>query len=95
MKPHTMPSLYLDPIKPLHVEPNVDVTAKSFDVMNVVAGVETSSKSVSENVSVGNPRSEKTLGQSSLVNVVVGDTTDENVHVSPSKEKSPEPMTSP
>lgn len=83
-KPHTMTSLYLEPIKTPNVEPNVVTSAKGPIVLNDVGSVGTSEKYASETVSIVNPRAEKTLGQSSL-NVVVNDTINKSIHVSLSK----------
>ncbi|KAI5407033.1 hypothetical protein KIW84_053334 [Lathyrus oleraceus] len=65
-KPHSMTSLYLDPIKTTYVEPDVVAYAKGFIVPKVVGSVKSSEKSNSGTVSLDNPRSNKTLGQSSM-----------------------------
>lgn len=61
-KHHSMTSLYLDPIKTTDVEPDVLVSAKGFVFPKVVGSVESFEKSDSGNVSLDNPRSDKTLG---------------------------------
>lgn len=66
-----MSSLYLDPIKITNVELDVIASTKGSIVPKVVGSVELTEKSGSDSstVSLDNPRSDKTLGQSS-VNVV-------------------------
>lgn len=83
-KPHTMTSLYLKPIRTPDVKTYVVTSAKGLILSNVVGSVGTSGKSSSKTVSLDNPISEKTLGQSSL-NVVANDTVDKSIHVSLSK----------
>jgi hypothetical protein len=71
----------VDPIIPMHFEPNVDITLHTYDTLNVVADVKTSEKLVSENMSLDDARSDQTLGDS---NPDVDDV-NTSVHVSPTK----------
>lgn len=61
-KPHTMKSLYLEPIKTPNVEPDVVTSTKGHVVANVVGSDGTSKKFASETISLDNPRAEKALG---------------------------------
>jgi hypothetical protein len=87
-KPRSMTRLCVDPIKPMHVEPNFDITLHTYDSLNVVADVKTSEKLVSENMSLDNPRSDQTLGDFNPVVDDVNTTINESVHVSPTKNGS-------
>ncbi|KAI5419328.1 hypothetical protein KIW84_043479 [Lathyrus oleraceus] len=69
-KPHSVTSLYLDPI---NVEPNVDASAKCPIVQNVMDNFETY-----ENTS--KPRSVTTFSKSSMI-VTDRDDVDNNIHV--------------
>ncbi|KAI5401313.1 hypothetical protein KIW84_065965 [Lathyrus oleraceus] len=66
IKPHLMTSLYLDPIKTTDVEPDVAASAKGYVIPKVVGSVESSGKSDTGTISLNKPRSDKTLGQSSM-----------------------------
>ncbi|KAI5426145.1 hypothetical protein KIW84_031826 [Lathyrus oleraceus] len=79
-KPHSMTSLYLDPIKSIDVEPNVIASAKGYVVPKVVGNDESFERSNSGIVSLDNPRFDKTLGQSSM-NVNDKDTVDKSICV--------------
>ncbi|KAI5433247.1 hypothetical protein KIW84_020507 [Lathyrus oleraceus] len=83
-KPHTMASLYIEPMKTPNVELDVVTSAKGHIVSNVMGSVGTSKKYASEIASLDNPRAKKILGRSSL-NVVVNDTIDKSIHVPLSK----------
>ncbi|KAI5387401.1 hypothetical protein KIW84_073508 [Lathyrus oleraceus] len=72
-KPHYMNNLYLGPIKTTNVEPDVVASAKGSIVPKAVGSVESTEKPEFEKpesdsgiVSIDNPRSDKTLGQSSI-----------------------------
>lgn len=72
-KPHSMTRLYLDPIKTTNVEPDVVASTKSYVIPKVRGNVDSTKKpgfekpgSDSSTVSIDNPRSDKTLGQSSM-----------------------------
>ncbi|KAI5428576.1 hypothetical protein KIW84_033536 [Lathyrus oleraceus] len=64
-KPHFMTNLYLNLIKTTDVKPGVVASAKGVD---------------SGTISIDNPRSDKTLGQSSM-NVADKNTVDKSIHV--------------
>lgn len=86
-KPHSMTSLYLDPIKTMNVKLDVVALAKGSIVPKVVGSVDFTEKpgfekpgSDSGTVNIDNPRSNKTLGQSSI-NVVDKNTVDKSIRV--------------
>lgn len=82
-----MSTLYLDPIKTINAEPDVVASAKGSVVPKVVGRFESAEKvgpekpgSDSGTVSLDNPRSDKTVGQSSM-NVVDKDIIDKSIRV--------------
>jgi len=60
-KPHSMTSLYVDPLKFPNVDHDVVTSAKDSVISNVVGNAGTYEKSVLVAVSIGNPRFEKIL----------------------------------
>jgi len=87
-KPHTMTSLYTDPIKIPDVIHNIATSECNHIVPNVVSSIGTFEKPVSDSRSLDNPKSDKTLSQTNIVDNLV----DADVNKLPSKSLVGDPV---
>lgn len=79
-EPHSFSSLYLDPINTSNVKTDVDTSAKSSMDPNVVSNIENIERYASEAISLGNPRTNKSLNQTSM-NATDKDYVDKSIYV--------------